>query len=345
MRQLLYRAGFVIAIEIMVSVLLVLCANAIINENKTYLPMAQLNDNYVLFFPSTEQKNTLKNIGSKLPKEMRYAGFRFQKGSAVTLQDNISLEEGRTFTKEDQETKANVVLLRKDLLPLCKKVKDKRFYMLYGTMYEVIGVYSDGERNDSRSNEYLVNLYAEGISHQEDWEYGFLDAKESVQKSFLESLMEEGYTFAVGEQKREYFNRNVQTSTKAALAIYGGVAVIVFVNIFSAIAVWIRGRRKEIVIRKMVGAGKRQIFGWLVKDFMILDGISFFVGAVIAGGLLALLAKYEFSPSWIVVFGRRLEPSAIGLAFIPVVMIGLIVICIKVRWYLRHEIIQMIRSE
>ena len=61
MRQLLYRAGFVIAIEIMVSVLLVLCANAIINENKTYLPMAQLNDNYVLFFPSSEQ-NTRTDI-------------------------------------------------------------------------------------------------------------------------------------------------------------------------------------------------------------------------------------------------------------------------------------------
>lgn len=43
-------------------------------------------------------------------------------------------------------------------------------------MYEVIGVYSDGERNDSRSNEYLVNLYAAGISGEDDWEYGFLDA-------------------------------------------------------------------------------------------------------------------------------------------------------------------------
>ena len=254
-------------------------------------------------------------------------------------------EEGRSFTKEDRETKANVLLLRKDNLPLCKTIDGKRYYLLRGTMYEVIGVYSDGERNDSRSNEYLVNLYAAGISKEEDWEYGFLDAPENVQKMFASSLRKQGYTFASGDQRKEYFNRNVQTSTKAALAIYGVVAVIVFVNIFSAIAVWMRGRKKEIVIRKMVGAEKRQIFGWLVKDFMILEGISFTIGTAIAGGLLAVLAKYEFSPSWIVVFGKRLDPVAAGIAVIPVLVIGFAVISIKAGWYLRHEIIQIIRSE
>lgn len=212
-------------------------------------------------------------------------------------------------------------------------------------MYEVIGVYSDGERNDSRSNEYLVNLYAAGISGEDDWEYGFLDASEKEQRMFADSLKKEGFTFAAGDRKKEYFNRNVQTSTKAALAIYSAVAVIVFVNIFSAIAVWIRGRKKEIVIRKMVGAEKIQIFGWLVKDFMILDAISFGVGTVISGGLLAMLAKYEFSPSWIVVFGKRLEWGAIGIAVIPALIIGLVVISIQVWWYLRHEIIQIIRNE
>lgn len=34
MRQFFYRSGFVIAIEIMVSVLFILCANAMINEKK-----------------------------------------------------------------------------------------------------------------------------------------------------------------------------------------------------------------------------------------------------------------------------------------------------------------------
>ena len=50
MRQFFYRSGFMIAIEIMVSVLFILCANAMINEKKTYLPMAGLDENYMLFF-------------------------------------------------------------------------------------------------------------------------------------------------------------------------------------------------------------------------------------------------------------------------------------------------------
>ncbi len=345
MRQFFYRSGFVIAIEIMVSVLFILCANAMINEKKTYLPIAELDENYMLFFPSLEEKNTVEKIGLKLPDNVRYAGLRFQKGAAVVLGNGVPLEEGRTFTKEDRKTRANVLLLRRDNLPLCKKMGGKKYYSLQGTMYEVIGVYSDGERNDSRSNEYLVNLYAAGISGEDDWEYGFLDASEKEQRMFADSLKKEGFTFAAGDRKKEYFNRNVQTSTKAALAIYSAVAVIVFVNIFSAIAVWIRGRKKEIVIRKMVGAEKIQIFGWLVKDFMILDAISFGVGTVISGGLLAMLAKYEFSPSWIVVFGKRLEWGAIGIAVIPALIIGLVVISIQVWWYLRHEIIQIIRSE
>ena len=345
MRRFFYRSGFMIAIEVMVCALFVLCANAMINERKTYLPMAGLDENYMLFFPSSEGNNTVEKIRLKLPEEMQCAGLRFEKGAAVASGVTIMTEEGRSFTEEDRETKANVLLLREDNLPLCKRIDGKRYYSLRGTMYEVIGVYSDGERNDSRSNEYLVNLYAAGISKEEDWEYGFLDAPENVQKMFVSSLLKQGYTFAAGDQRKEYFNRNVQTSPQAALATYGVVAVIVFVNIFSAIAVWMRGRKKEIVIRKMVGAEKRQIFGWLVKDFMILEGISFTIGTAIAGGLLAVLAKYEFSPSWIVVFGKRLDPVAAGIAVIPVLVIGFAVISIKAGWYLRHEIIQIIRSE
>lgn len=345
MRRFFYRSGFMIAIEIMVSVLFILCANAMINERKTYLPMAGLDENYMLFFPSSTENNTVEKIRLKLPEKIRYAGLRFEKGAAVACGVTVLTEEGRSFTEKDRETKANVLLLREDNLPLCKTIDGKRYYPLRGTMYEVIGVYSDGERNDSRSNEYLVNLYAAGIEKEEDWEYGFLDAPEKVQKMFVSSLIKDGYTFAAGDQRREYFNRNVQTSTKAALAVYGAVAVIVFVNIFSAIAVWMRGRKKEIVIRKMAGAQKTQIFGWLVKDFMILEGISFAIGTAIAGGLLAVLAKYEFSPSWIVVFGKRLEPAAAGIAVIPVLLIGFAVISSKAWWYLRHEIIQIIRSE
>ena len=63
MRQFFYRSGFVIAIEIMVSVLFILCANAMINEKKTYLPIAELDENYMLFFPSLEEKNTVEKIG------------------------------------------------------------------------------------------------------------------------------------------------------------------------------------------------------------------------------------------------------------------------------------------
>ena len=92
-------------------------------------------------------------------------------------------------------------------------------------------------------------------------------------------------------------------------------------------------------------AWKSQFLSGLMQPIMAFVGNLGYAGVAISGGLLAMLAKYELSPSWIVVFGKRLEWGAIGIAVIPALIIGLVVISIQVWWYLRHEIIQIIRSE
>lgn len=103
MRQFFYRSGFVIAIEIMVSVLFILCANAMINEKKTYLPIAELDENYMLFFPSLEEKNTVEKIGLKLPDNVRCAGLQVSKRGCGSSWQWCTIRRGKNIYKRRPE--------------------------------------------------------------------------------------------------------------------------------------------------------------------------------------------------------------------------------------------------
>ncbi len=135
------------------------------------------------------------------------------------------------------------------------------------------------------------------------------------------------------------------SSVKAAITLYSAVGIILVINIFSAIYIWLSGKKKEIVLRKMVGAKHYQIYWNIIKKFMLLVIGAFIVGTLVADLLLHALAQWEFSPSMIVMFGTQIEWQGVFLAFAVVIVIGFIVINIVLKRYLKKEMIQLIHAE
>ena len=135
------------------------------------------------------------------------------------------------------------------------------------------------------------------------------------------------------------------SSVKAAITLYSAVGIILVINIFSAIYIWLSGKKKEIVLRKMVGAKHYQIYWNIIKKFMLLVIGAFIVGTLVADLRLHARAQWEFSPSMIVMFGTQIEWQGVFLAFAVVIVIGFIVINIVLKRYLKKEMIQLIHAE
>ena len=353
MKQFFYKSGLIIAILIMVSVIFTLCGIAVVNEKNIYKPIPQMSSDYVIFYPQTNDDSKWQEYASSLKSisEYRVKGIKFQNGCAVDFNreryEGLKLKSGRLFSQEEYVSRANVALVREDMLELCHYQKGCTWLPVQNVYYKVVGVFSKGNSNDSRSNKYLLNLYAKGMTDQMEGAYGFYDNGEQSLENFKTSVLAEEYGvyYNFAAEEGENLNKNVQSNVKGALAMYLSVGVVVLLNIFSAIYIWLRGKRKEIVLRKMVGARKYQIFLWIVKNFMIFVMGTFILGLGIVKLILFCLNQWEFSPSMLTIFGTEMEWMGIGMALIVVNFIGFVIISITVSRYLKREIIQLIRQE
>lgn len=127
--------------------------------------------------------------------------------------------------------------------------------------------------------------------------------------------------------------------------LYIIVAITILLNVFMATRTWLRGKKKEIAIKKMVGASQFQICTWLIISFMSLILISFALGIAIVYLILKIINIWEISPSMVMMFGSQLEWIGIIYAFFIVFIIGLSIISLTLRRYFQNEIIEIVRGE
>ncbi len=351
MRQLFYKSGLIIVILTMVSVLFGLCGIAVIRQKNIYKPIPGMSSDYVIFYPKNGQPSDCRYYSEILRQigDYQMKGIKLQGGCAVDLgksdYEGIKLRQGRLFSPDEYDAGSNVVLVREDMLKLCRQENNQTWLHIYNTDYMVVGVYSKGNINDKRSNKYLVNLYAEGILDQAGGSYGFCDnGVESI--AAFRAVSENGkMIYNKAENETAKLNQNMQSTVNGAIAMYLSVSIIVLLNIFSAIYIWLRGRRKEIVLRKLAGAEIWQIFWWVVREFMIFVLGTFVLGVAVIKIFLIFLARWEFSASMITIFGTEMEWMGILLALMAIFIIGFAIISVVVSRYLHKEIIQLVRQE
>ena len=352
MRQFFYKSGLVITILILISILFTLCGTAFARQHRLYKVIPGMTSEYVIFYTLDEEKMNLETCAELLNKLEVYSvkGIKFQDGCAVDFhtekQSGITLKKGRFFNDNDYTNRTDVVMIREDMEDLCRIKNGKKMFQIQNKDYQVIGIYSKGDSNDERSNKYLVNLYAKSLCDLQYFSYGFYDAGSSSLSHFEKSeLAQNKIEYIKATDEREELNRGVLSSVKAAITLYSAVGIILVINIFSAIYIWLSGKKKEIVLRKMVGAKHYQIYWNIIKKFMLLVIGTFIVGTLAADLLLHSLARWEFSPSMIVMFGTQIEWQGVFLSFAVVIVIGFIVINIVLKRYLKKEMIQLIHAE
>lgn len=351
MRQFFYKSGLIVVILTMVSVLFGLCGIAVVRQKNIYKPIPGMSSDYVILYPKSGQPSSCRYYSGILREisEYQVKGIKLQGGCAVDLgkseNNDIRLLRGRFFSAEEYASGTNVALVREDMLKLCRQENNQTWFHIHNADYLVVGVYSKGNINDRRSNKYLVNLYAEGIMDQAEGSYGFFDNGAESITAFHTVSENDKMIYNKAENETAKLNQNVQSSINGAIVMYLSVSIVVLLNIFSAIYIWLRGRRKEIVLRKLAGAETWQIFWWVVREFMIFVLGTFALGTAVIKIFLMFLGRWEFSASMIAIFGTEMEWMGILLALLTILIIGFLIISVVVGRYLRKEIIQLVRQE
>ena len=355
MRQYFHKTGLLLTIFVMVSMLFSLCSIAIANGQHIKKILPFLSESYAVIQNSGKENIELSKYrsGFKDISEAYTAGVMFSDGSnrAVYSGDKalnkLPLVSARVFKSKDYHTKADVVLIREDMGKLCETRNGKKYYRYNGVEFQVVGVYRDRNHSSITSAKCIFNLYSESLENFTEWSAGFFDTG----KGSLEMLKKStdfaklgAECYSVQSEKGDVFS-NVSDNLQLMLLLYIGVAVVVFLNVFSATNNWLNGKQKEIAIRKMIGAYRGQIYTWLTGSFMSLVVLSVFVGVGLVKLILIIINTWDISPSMVLMFGDTLNWTGIFASFAIVSVNGLVIILLTLRWQLKKEIIQVIRRE
>ncbi|SES77307.1 ABC transporter permease [[Clostridium] polysaccharolyticum] len=355
MRQYFHRTGLLFAIFIMVAMLFSLCSIAIVNNRHIEKILPILSEHYAVIQNSGNETIPLSKYRDAFEDmEKGYtSGVLFSDGhnralySSDKTLEKLPMASGRIFEKSDYVTKADVVLIREDMKTLCESREGKQYYRYNGAEFRVVGIYKDRKHSDITSAKCIFNLWSKSLGQFTEWSAGFFDTGEdSLQvlgnlKSF--SKLELEY-YSVQSEKGDVFS-DVVDNLKFMLMLYIGVAMLVFLNVFLATSNWLSGKQKEIAIRKMVGACKRQIYVWLTGSFLSLVILSVFIGALLVKLILVVINTWDISPSMVLMFGDSLSWSGIFVTLAMILGIGLLIILCTLKWQLEKEIIQVIRRE
>ena len=228
--------------------------------------------------------------------------------------------KGRFFKVSDFNKNKKYVVIGETFKENTIKIHGNDYYCINGEKYKVIGIMGNTKRESSYSYSVFYNLdgYLNSPSNKINLKY-FIDASNSETYKSMKNNLSKDFNVQnmtkssmMGE---DYFMEDVKSSMEIIFKI-----VIVF--ILSAALVteyWIKNRKKEIGIKRALGATRIRISLEIIGELISLSFISYIIGYL--SYLLFYLIKdkcvsFYFS-SAIIVFLITLLSSLL-VSFIPI---------------------------
>ncbi len=250
-----------------------------------------------------------------------------------------NLEEGRYFTDEDNERRANVLVIGRDvantLFPFVSAVD--RDITINGRAFRVVGVLAErdvflvGAEDPNNENKavYLPYLTLRKLYPDVDDNFVIAQAQTGEMKAAEEEirdLLRRRRKVAFGAPDNFGISTSEQILDQFA-AITGGVFALMVaissvglliggIGVMNIMLVSVTERTREIGVRKAIGARRRDIVIQFLIEAATLTGLGGLLG-IIAGTIIALLIKMimpTYIPLWAPVVGFVVSVG-LGLSF------------------------------
>ncbi len=313
------------------------------------IPEDQLPKDYASFSITNadENKTGLSELIDLCSAESE--SFILHKGSlsgvtgvfAKNMSFSPDITEGRSLSEDDFITGKNVIIISEELKNETFLINNKRYYNFDGILFETVGIYkkSDNRINEDsiayynlNSNE-VINSDSQTCSIVGSYKFAANDTQKvlnridkplgiKITKSSVDNTLPEKIQKAV----------SAQAATVIALIL---VAVLVIINSLNTTSCWIENRKKEISIRRMVGASNINIYLLLIKDYWLLLTVSFIPSVGLA--YIIGLCKFEF------LVGFDFSLTTILISYAAVLLISLLTVSVMIVFYSKKSISSAVR--
>lgn len=263
---------------------------------------------------------------------------------------NLPLISGRMFDEKDFDNHTNTIIVSDDIIAECERRNSTMYYVHDNEEYEVIGIFRGEIGNVSNEILYYVNLEAQKLHNKTAIGTYILDTGVSSISDFnkLKTHVENmnaqvlvDYSKGLSKDASKFSNLMTNSMEMIFIVFIGGSLVLM--NSFSATMVWIFARKKEIGIRKMLGATDRQINSFIVRQYIILIGTSYLLGILPAFLIVHFSSALEAIPTVYLLFGDKINTKIIGLSFIMLLVEGLMILLTILGIYRKRRIIENVR--
>lgn len=364
MKAFFYKSKLLILIYSTSAFLLTLSSAAIIKHFYSHQkPLSCLTDNYMVGIVKSYDIESEKNLKNKnLLAYLNYIKEDFiyiqkisnTQGQAILHSGRPDFElpliSGRLFTEEDFAKHTDTIIISNKLEKDCINRNNKTYYIHGNDYFEVIGIFKGLVGSDMQEPLYYINLQAESL--QDNYAYGeyLLDAAHHTQyinKGMEKYLLELNNNliikseFAINNNSKKLTNIISNARQMISMLLISGALVLA--NSLSASSQWINGRKKEIAIRKLLGASDHTTNIWLIKQYSALICCSFFIGSLLAASIIKFSNKITAIPTIYLLFGHVLNIKITVIAFIILFIEGLTILFITLSSYTRKHIVNNVR--
>lgn|GEM_PF-1169769 len=319
-KYLLSKSIQLITVAMVIGILMTLCLSNIVEAYKMVgIPANGLTNNYYSFsigeyrdkitinhISLSDMLNFLKKQNTKvlLLKEAETKIFGVY---VVNRKFKLDIISGRTFSENDFINRANTIIISEKLKDKCIKKDGKLFYQNDTNYFEVIGVFRSSTNTINSDAIAYYNLSASNFVSDnmlyDNYIFGNFQIDAGTKTAEVVRKLNDYCTVKVTRSviDNTFIEKLQKTLSSQGITVFP-IILIMFLILLNSINIasnWIENRKKEIFVRRLVGATSRNISLMLFKDFMSIITLSYIPAFLLMLAMskvdLVIFLKFKFS--------------------------------------------------
>lgn len=238
----------------------------------------------------------------------------------------LKIISGRNFAVDDFQEKSNVVLVSNTYSDRCIEIDGVKKFLIGDDYYDVIGIY-EYEDNPIHQNSYVYyNLNSTNMRNNQYSMSGqfAIDIGDKTDEIF--DFLSKNYDvdLVFSGRNNTFFDR-IKIAFFSQYVTIAPLLLVIIMTLLNTINVsfdWIDKRKKELIARKISGADKYSLIWLLVKDYTIIETISYILGFF----MVLLVSQLKIK----IFIGFDFSYITIVISFIVTLLIGVLSITLMV---------------
>lgn len=217
-------------------------------------------------------------------------------------------------------------------------VKDGKDYINYrGNAYLVIGTFFEQKDDTLKEDMFFINADSSEVKNDNCYDYIQLSFEENIDIENIERCSQKLFDdYYITDNINSCY---IDTRVSFFLIILICACLVMF-NCVGFIQKWLQYQKKELLIRKMVGATRKNNVSLLYKRFFYINILSAITGSFITMIVLLFIKHFPDLSSSRELFGTRLSVWSVFSSFIIVLVIGNIILGLNMHANGKYELIK-----